>query len=77
MTQFKDAELRAKDKYLSELVSMLNPKDPQKFWNIINKSRKDQEKTIVQPIRKEDGSYAIDDDEIIVEMKKNTTAKKV
>ena len=71
MTQFKDAELRAKDKYLSDLVSMLNPKDPQKFWNIINKSRKDQEKTIVQPIRKEDGSYAIDDDEIIVEMKKH------
>ena len=31
MTQFKDAELRAKDKYLSDLVSMLNPKDPQNF----------------------------------------------
>ena len=51
MTQFKDAEIMAKDKYLSDLVTMLNPKDPQKFWNVINKSRKDQAKLIVQPIR--------------------------
>ena len=41
MTQFKDAEIMAKEKYISDLVTMLNPKDPQIFLNFINKSRKD------------------------------------
>ncbi|MEW8546767.1 MAG: reverse transcriptase domain-containing protein [Candidatus Thiodiazotropha sp.] len=67
---FKEEELRARDQYLDDMVKLLDPSKPSQFWNVINKTRKDSSKTVVQPIRREDNSLAVTDEEIFLEMKK-------
>ena len=41
MKIFKDTETEAKRDYLENLVKNMDPTNPQKFWSIINKGRKD------------------------------------
>ena len=67
---FKEEEIKARNQYLDEMVKLLNPRKPSQFWNIVNNARKDSCKTVVQPIRREDNSLAVTDEEIFVEMKK-------
>ena len=69
MSEFKVLEKQAKNDYLEKLTKLLDPKKPQQFWNVINKSRKNEVKSTIQPIIRKDGSYAISDNEIITEMK--------
>ena len=69
MSEFKELENAAKDKYLEDLTSLLDPKNPQQFWNVINKNRKNEVKATIQPIKRQDGSNVISDLEIIEEMK--------
>ena len=71
MKIFKEAEKEAKSNYLDDLVKMMDPKNPQKFWNIINKGRKDAARSVVQPIQRQDGSYEVEDLEIVAETKKH------
>ena len=71
MKIFKEAGKEAKSNYLDDLMKMIDPKNPQKFWNIINKGRKDATRSVVQPIKRQDGSYAVEDLEIVAEMKKH------
>ena len=40
------------------------------FWKIVNKERKSTSKSVVQPICREDGSLAVSDEEIFIELKK-------
>ena len=47
----------------------MDPKKPQQFWNVFNNNRKNEVKPTIQPIKKQDGTYAICDLEIIEEMK--------
>ena len=69
MKIFKDTETEAKRDYLENLVKMMDPTNPQKFWSIINKGRKDATRSVVQPIKRQDGSHAVEDTESIGEMK--------
>ena len=71
MKIFKETEKEAKSNYLADLVKMMVPTNPQKFWSITNKGRKDITKSAVQPIKRQDGSYAVEDLEIVTEMKKH------
>ena len=52
-------------------MKMMNSTNPQQFWSIINKGRKDITRSVVQPIKRQDGSYAVEDLEIVTEMKRH------
>ena len=43
----------------------------QKFWSIINKGKKDITRSVVQSNKRQDGSYAVEDLEIVREMKEH------
>ena len=43
---------------------------PDQFWKVVNKERKNLGKSVVQPICREDGSLAVSDEEIFIELKK-------
>ena len=63
MDEFREAEKEAREKYLEDLVELLDPLDPRypnKFLNIINKGRKDVSKSVVQPIKQQDRSYVME-----------------
>ena len=62
--EFKEEEVRARNQYLEEMVKLMDPRKPQQFWKIVNKERKSTSKSVVQPIRREDGSLAVSDEEI-------------
>ncbi|MCW4261357.1 MAG: reverse transcriptase domain-containing protein [Candidatus Thiodiazotropha endolucinida] len=47
----------------------MDPRKPAQFWKIVNKVRKDNSKCVVQPIKRGDGSLAVTDEDIFVEMK--------
>ena len=58
MERFKQPENDAREKYFEKLVRLLNSSKSQMFWNITDKGRKNTTKTIVQPIKFQDGAYA-------------------
>ena len=67
---FKEEEVRARNQYLEEMVKLMDPRKPGQFWKIVNKERKVIGKSVVQPICREDGSLAVDDEDIFQELKK-------
>ena len=69
MKLFKEEEVSAKSKYLDEMMGMLDPKKPGEFWKVVNRVKKDNVKGVVQPIKRDDGSMAVTDEEIFNEMK--------
>ena len=69
LKMFKEEEASSKERYLEELVKLMDPRKPGEFWRIVNRVRKNSTKGVVQPIVREDGSVAITDEEIFQEMK--------
>ena len=69
LKMFKEEEINARNQYLDDLIKMMDQKKPAQFWKIVNRVRKDNSKTVVQPIKREDGSLALTDEEIFKEMK--------
>ena len=67
---FKEKEVRARNQYLEGMVKLMDPRKPEQFWKIVNKERKSTNKSVVQPICREDGSLAVSDEEIFIELKK-------
>lgn len=61
---FKEEEVRARNQYLEEMVKLMDPRKPGQFWKIVNKERKVIGKGVVQPICREDGSLAVNDEDI-------------
>ena len=66
---FKEEELSAKSKYLDEMTGRLDPRKPGEFWKVVNRVKNTNVKGVVQPIKREDGSLAVTDEEIFSEMK--------
>ena len=66
---FKEEESSAKERYLDEVVKLMDPRKPGEFWRIVNRVRNDNTKGVVQPIVRDDGSVATTDEEIFQEMK--------
>ena len=64
MKLFKEEEVSAKSKYLDEMIGMLDPKKPGEFWKVVNRVKKDDVKGVVQPIKRDDGSLAVTDEEM-------------
>ena len=69
LKSFKEEEAVAKERYLEEVVKLMDPRKPGEFWRIVNRVRKDNTKGVVQPIVRGDGTVAITDEEIFEEMK--------
>ena len=69
LKSFKEEEAVAKERYLEEVVELMDPRKPGEFWRIVNRVRKDNTKGVVQPIVRGDGTVAITDEEIFEEMK--------
>lgn len=70
LERFKKEESKARDNYLEDMVKMMDPKKPSQFWQVVNKERKTKSKSVVQPILRDDGTLAVTDEEIFVEIKK-------
>ena len=47
----------------------MDPEKPSRFWKVVNNERKTRCKTAVQPIKRDDGTLAVSDEEIFEEMK--------
>ena len=47
----------------------MDPKKPSQFWKVVNNGRKARCKTVVQPIKRDDGTLAVSDEEIFEEIK--------
>ena len=67
---FKREETEARNTYLDNLAGMLDPKTSDQFWRVINSERKQKGKNVVQPIKRDDNSLAVTDEEIFYEMRK-------
>ena len=63
LKSFKEEEAVAKERYLEEVVKLMDPRKPGEFWRIVNRVRKDNTKGVVQPIVRGDGTVAITDEE--------------
>ena len=50
---------------------MMGPINPQKFWGIIDEGRKDVMKRRLQPIKRQDDSYTVENTEHVAEMRKH------
>ena len=61
LKSFKEGEAVAKERYLEEVVKLMDPRKPGEFWRIVNRVRKDNTKGVVQPIVRGDGTVAITD----------------
>ena len=67
--QFVQAVEKSRQMYLKNLSKELDPKNPNKFWSLINKTRNNYNKPVIQPILRNDNSLAVDDEDIYKEMK--------
>lgn len=55
LEDFKKEEEKAKTQYLENMIGKMDPRKPEQFWNVVNKLMKQRCKTVVQPIKREDG----------------------
>ena len=46
---FKEEETAARERYLDEVVHMMDPRKPNEFWKVVNRVRTDMTKGVVQP----------------------------
>ena len=69
MQLFKEEKGYAKGKYLDEMMGMLDPRKPGEFWKVVNRVKKTNVKGVVQPIKRDDGTLAVTDEEIFSQMK--------
>ena len=67
---FKEEVFKARDKYLDEVVKLMDLKKPDEFLKVVNRVKCNNTKGVIQPIKKEDGSLVVSYDEILTEMKK-------
>ena len=70
LNAFKEEEVRARNQYLEEMVKLMDTRKPEQLWKTVNKERKSTSKSVMQLICREDGSLAVLDEEIFIELKK-------
>jgi len=62
--------VKAKNDYLNEVIKEMDTNNCAIFWKVVNGVRLEESKGVVQPVKREDGTMAITDEEICVEMQK-------
>ena len=70
MQLFRAEVKSVRNQYLEEMVKIMDSTKASQFWKVVNKYRKNESKSVVQPKRRDYRSLAVSVDEIFDEMRK-------